>query len=148
MGTLKKLKLKMKLDKDFRKTLLRGTRNEILVDIDGDKDADVALIDTTGDGNIDTVAVDLTGDGEFNLYFSDIDGNGIPDMMLYDEDGDGRAEIMAVGKEIEEEIRAAANAILTMLEAEEYIAKDLEESLDRLDKDVRVARKALKKRSR
>ncbi len=71
MGTLKKMKMKLRMDKDLRKTLVRSARNEILIDLDGDREADVALLDTTGDGDIDTLAMDLTGDGEFNLYFTD-----------------------------------------------------------------------------
>ena len=67
MGTLRTLKAAMRLDIDLRKMLVRGNRNELLIDVDGDKEADIAIIDMTGDDGIDTVAVDLTGDGEFNL---------------------------------------------------------------------------------
>ncbi|MCD8045803.1 MAG: hypothetical protein LUE90_04030 [Clostridiales bacterium] len=81
MGTLRKVKHKMKLDKDFRKTLVRSAKNEIMIDVDGDGIPDVAMMDSTGDGDIDTIAVDLTGDGEFNLYFHDSNANGIPDMI-------------------------------------------------------------------
>lgn len=145
MGTLKKLKMRMKMDRDLRKVLVRGTRNEILIDVDGDREADIALIDTTGDGDIDTLAVDLTGDGEFNLYFIDMNHNRVPDMVLYDEDGDGKPEMLALGKDVEDLLRAAANAILAMLEAEEYEAAALDSALSALDRDVRAARKALKK---
>lgn len=62
MGTLRKVKLVAKLDKDLRKMLVKGGRNEILVDLDGDKEADIMLSDTSGDGNIDTIVADLTGD--------------------------------------------------------------------------------------
>lgn len=146
MGTLRKLKLQMKMDRDLRKILVRGARNEILIDVDGDREADVALIDTTGDGDIDTLAVDLTGDGEFNLYFTDTNHNKIPDMILYDEEGDGKLEMLALGKDVEDALLAAANGILTMLEAEEYAAAALDSALSELDRDVRAARKALKKK--
>ena len=36
MGTLRKVKRKMKMDKDFRKTLVRSAKDEILIDVDGD----------------------------------------------------------------------------------------------------------------
>ena len=36
MGTLRKVKLKMMLDKEFRKTLVRSAKDEILIDMDGD----------------------------------------------------------------------------------------------------------------
>ena len=39
MGTLRKLKTKMKFDRDWHKTLLRSGKDEILIDIDGDKEA-------------------------------------------------------------------------------------------------------------
>lgn len=145
MGTLRKAKLKMKLDKDFRKTLMRGARNEILIDVDGDKEADIALMDTTGDGDIDTLAVDLTGDGEFNLYFTDTDHNKVPDMVLYDEDGTGDFQLLGLGKEVEDTLISAAATVLAMLEAEDYIADVLDRALEDLDQDIRMARKALKK---
>lgn len=146
MGTLRKLKMKMRMDKDWHKTLLRSSRNEILIDVDGDKEADVALMDTTGNGDVDTIAVDLTGDGEFNLYFGDTDDNGIPDVILYDEEGNGNLEILGLGKEVEEAILSAVAAIQTILLADEYINATLEAELDELDRRVKEARKQMKKR--
>ena len=145
MGTLRKLKMKMRMDKDWHKTLLRSSKDEILIDVDGDKEADVALMDTTGNGDIDTIAVDLTGDGEFNLYFGDTDDNGIPDVILYDEEGNGNLVILGLGKEVEEAILSAVAAIQTMLLADEYINAALEAELDELDRQVKEARKQLKK---
>ncbi len=145
MGTLRKLKMKMKLDRDWHKTLVRGGRNEILIDVDGDKEPDVAIMDTTGNGDVDTIAVDLTGDGEFNLYISDTDGNGIPDLILLDEEGDGNARVLGMGKEVEDAIIVAANAVKVALAAGDYIASALEDALDELDKEVKMARKQLKK---
>ena len=37
--------------------LVRGSRHEILLDLDGDGQADIGLIDENTDGDIDTVAV-------------------------------------------------------------------------------------------
>ena len=143
MGTLRQIKRKMKTDKDLRKTLLRSAKDEILIDIDGDKLADVALMDSTGDGNIDTLAVDLTGDGEFNLYFHDSDANNIPDMILLDSEGDGTLELIGIGKEVEEQMIIAANNILTMMAVGDYIAEQLDKELDDLQKELDLARAAL-----
>ena len=145
MGTLRKLKMKMKLDRDWHKTLVRGARNEILIDIDGDKEPDVAIMDTTGNGDIDTIAVDLTGDGEFNLYISDTDGNGIPDLILMDEEGKGDLKVLGMGKEVEDAIITAANAVKVAIATGDYISQLLDAALDDLDREVKLARKQLKK---
>ena len=71
MGTLRELKFKMKSDKDLRPMLVRSMRHELLIDLDGDKVADIALIDSNRDGDLDTIAVDTTGNGDFNLYIGD-----------------------------------------------------------------------------
>ncbi len=145
MGTLRKLKMKMKFDRDWHKTLVRGGRNEILIDLDGDKEPDVAIMDTTGNGDIDTLAVDLTGDGEFNLYIKDTNGNGIPDLILLDEEGDGNAKVLGMGQDVEDAIVRAADAVRIAIAAGDYIAENLELALDNLDKEVKIARKQLKK---
>ncbi len=145
MGTLRKLKTKMKLDRDWHKSILRSGKDEILIDIDGDKEADLALFDTTGDGNIDTLAIDLTGDGEFNLYFGDTDANGIPDVVLYDEDGSGSLEVLGLGKEVEDAIVELVGAIRDIVITGDYLAEALDEKLDELEDEIKIARKELKK---
>lgn len=145
MGTLRKLKMKMRLDRDWHKTLIRGSKDEILIDVDGDKQPDVAILDTTGNGDIDTVAVDLTGDGDFNLYISDTDGNGIPDLVLMDEDGAGDLQVLGMGKEVEDAVLAAANAVRLAVIAGDYLSAALDEALDELDHEVKLARKQLRK---
>ncbi|MCD7956807.1 MAG: hypothetical protein LUG99_05980 [Lachnospiraceae bacterium] len=144
MGTLREVKRKMKHDKDFRKALVRSAKDEIMIDVDGDGIADVALMDSTGDGDIDTLAVDLTGDGEFNLYFHDSDGNGLPDMVLLDEDGDGIIEEAYIGEEIEVRMIEAADAVLTMMAIGDYVAKRLDQELEALQNLLEEARKGLK----
>lgn len=148
MGTLKKLKTKMKLDRDWHKTLLRSGKDEILIDIDGDNESDVALMDTTGDGDIDTIAVDLTGDGEFNLYFGDTDQNGIPDVVLYDEDGTGSLELLGLGKDLEDAIVGTACMIRAAVITGDYVAEALEQELDELQREIKAAQKELKKAKR
>lgn len=145
MGTLRKLKMKMKFDRDWHKTLVRGSRNEILIDIDGDKEPDVAILDTTGNGDIDTLAVDLTGDGEFNLYISDTDGNGIPDLILMDEEGNGEVKVLGMGKDVENAIIIAASAVKAAIAKGDYIAEVLDAALDDLDREVKIARRQLRK---
>lgn len=146
MGTLLKTKTKLKLDKDLRKLLVRGSRHEILLDLDGDKQADVALIDENTDGDIDTIAVDLTGDGEFDLYFVDTDHNGVPDAVFYYEAGSEEVTVLGLGEEVEEAMIAAAADLYMLMLADEYIAESVDAALEELEKDVRDARKALKKR--
>ena len=68
--------------RDLRKLMVRGSHNEILLDLDGDKQADIALQDINSDGNIDRFAFDATGDGWFNLFIDDEDRNGIPDRIF------------------------------------------------------------------
>lgn len=145
MGTLRKVKLQMKLDKDFRKTLIRSARNEILIDIDGDGQPDIALMDTTRDGDIDTYAIDLSGDGEFDLLAVDNDRNGIPDQILFDQDEDGVLETVAEGEEVEQHILAAIQAVAEVIRMGEYAAAVLDERLDALDQEIRAARRQLRK---
>ena len=140
MGTLRKLKLSMKLDKNLRHTLVKGTRNEILIDLDGDKQADLALLDTTGDGDIDTLSVDLNGDGEFNLYFLDTDRNRIPDTIMIDEKGDGNLEVLAAGEDVEKGMLVAAGAVAEAIRFGEYLAESLDRALDDLEKEIKSVR--------
>lgn len=145
MGTLRKIKTKMKLDKDLRKLLVRGSRDEILLDLDGDGQADIALTDENHDGDLDTFAVDLTGDGEFNLYFVDTDHNSIPDAILFDEEGDGDLEVLDIGKDVEAALIEAAQYVYELMLAEEYAAQSMDAALLDLEKRVHDARRQLRK---
>lgn len=145
MGNLRKLKLKMKLDHDLRHTLIKGQRNEILIDLDGDKEADIAILDLDNDGNIDAFALDLDGDGELGCYVVDSNKNGVPDKILADLDGNGELTVVASGEEVEQAIIAACALVERALAASEYIARDLDAALDQVEKEVRRARKELKR---
>lgn len=147
MGTLKKLKMKMKLDRDLRGMLVRGTKDEILIDIDGDKQADLALMDISGNGDVDTLAIDLTDDGFFNLYFIDTDHNHIPDHIFYDKEGDGDLVEIASGDLVEEGILTALRDISDAIALGDYIAERVDEGLKELDRELKRARKELKKLS-
>ena len=146
MGTLLKAKTAIRLDRDLRHKLVRGSRHEILLDLDGDKLADIALIDDNHDGDLDTIAVDLSGNGEFDLFLIDTDHNNIPDKVLYDEAGDGELRELAAGPEVEEHLISAAQHIYMLMMAEEIIAERVDEALAEMDRKVRDARKELKKR--
>ena len=142
MGTLRALKAAMKLDPDLRKLLVRGSRNEILIDLDGDKEADIAIIDMTGNGEIDSVAVDLTGKGEFDLYIRDTDANGVPDTVLYVEDDQDLSKVISGSKEETEAFFIQASVQLyEAIMAAEYIASEIEAGLAELDREVRKARR-------
>lgn len=142
MGTLMKLKGFMKLNKDLRPMLVRGGIHEILLDVDGDKEADIAIIDADSDGDIDTVAIDLTGDGEFNVYIKDSDGNGIPDTVLFVGEGEETSKVISGSKEeTEAKFIAGAQILYTAIMAAEYIASEIETGLKELDKEVRRLRK-------
>ena len=143
MGNLRKIKRKMRLDRDLRKTLVRSTKDEILIDVDGDGMPDVALLDVSGDGDVDTLAVDLNGNGEFDLFFHDSDANGVPDMVWLNDEDEG-VELVGVGPEIEQAMIAAAQAVLEQMALEEYVAQELDKELDELQKEIDQARKALR----
>ena len=140
MGTLKKLRLAMKTDRDLRRLLVRGSHNEILLDIDGDKQADIALQDIDGDGNVDRLALDVSGDGWFDLFIDDTDRNGVPDKIFFvkygnDEELD-KVEVLAAGPEVEQEILAVAQEIALLIEAKEIIGEELCLRLNELDRQV------------
>lgn len=145
MGTLKKLRHTIRTDNDLRKMLVRGSRNEILLDIDGDKEADIAFQEIYHDGNIDRIALDVTGDGIFDLYIDDTDRNGIPDHIFYVEEGNeeemDKVVDLAAGPEVEQAILDAAQAVAFILDAEEVIADELSWRLKQLEANVYTARK-------
>ncbi len=142
METLRKIKLKMKTDEGFEKTLVRSAKDEILIDLDGDGAPDIALMDSVGDGDIDTLAVDLTGDGEFDLYFHNSDGNGLPDIVFLN--ADGAAEVSRMDGETEKSVARAARNIFAALADGEYKTDDLNSALDGFRKEIDLAGKRIK----
>ena len=140
MGNLKKMRLTMKTDRDLRKLMVRGSLNEILLDLDGDKQADIALQDINSDGDIDRIALDVSGDGWFDLFIDDTDRNGIPDRIFIvkygnDEELD-KVEELAAGPEFEQEIIAAAQEIAFLIQAKEILGEELCLRLNELDRLV------------
>ena len=148
MGTLKKMRLTMKTDRDLRKLMVRGSHNEILLDLDGDKQADIALQDINSDGNIDRFAFDATGDGWFNLFIDDEDRDGVPDRIFVvkygkDEELD-KVQELAAGPEVEQEIIAVAQEIALMIQAKEIISEEMIVRLNDLDRKVSKASRVIR----
>ena len=144
MASMLKLKTFMKLNPDMRKLMVRGGIHEILLDVDGDKEADIAIIDSDSDGEIDTVAIDLTGDGEFNVYIRDSDGNGIPDTVLFVDEGAETSKVISGSKEETEAMFIeGAKRLYTAVMVADFVASEIEEGLRELDREVRRARKEI-----
>ena len=148
MGTLKKMRLTMKTDRDLRKLMVRGSHNAILLDLDGDKQADIALQDINSDGNIDRFAFDATGDGWFNLFIDDEDRDGVPDRIFVvkygkDEEPDKVVEL-AAGPDVEQEIIAVAQEIALMIQAKEIIGEEMIVRLNDLDRKVSKASRVIR----
>ena len=148
MGTLKKMRLTMKTDRDLRKLMVRGSHNEILLDLDGDKQADIALQDINSDGNIDRFAFDATGDGWFNLFIDDEDRDGVPDRIFVvkygkDEEPDKVVEL-AAGPDVEQEIIAIAQEIALLIQAKEIIGEEMIVRLNDLDRKVSKASRVIR----
>mgnify|MGYP003571395894 FL=1 len=125
MGTLRQLKSAMKSDKELRPMLVRSMLHELLIDLDGDKVADIALIDNNRDGDIDMIAVDATGNGDFNLYVGDADGNGVIDTVEFYDDGDDMPIAAYFGRNVEERFIELGAAIYARVIAGELIADEL-----------------------
>ncbi len=125
MGTLKQVKFAMRSDAELRPLLVRSQRHELLIDLDGDKVADIALIDNNHDGDIDMIAVDTTGNGDFNLYVGDEDANGIIDTIEYYDDDDEIPAVAYFGRAVEERFIELGDAIYTRIVAGKIIASEL-----------------------
>ena len=125
MGTLKELKKTMRSDEELKEMLVRSSLHELLIDLDGDKIADIALVDNNRDGDIDTIAIDTTGNGDFNLYMGDVDGNGVIDTVEFYKDGWDMPEAAYFGKNVEEEFLQISDRIYSIIVAKEYVKENL-----------------------
>ena len=105
MGTLRKVKRKMKMDKDFRKTLVRSAKDEILIDVDGDGQYEIVVkwypSDAFDSGKqdgpsaptiFDCYEMDGTPLWRINMGLELPSGAHWNQFMLYDMDEDGKAE--------------------------------------------------------
>lgn len=136
MGTLRKVKNAMRLDKELRPMLVRSTLHEVMIDLDGDKVANVALIDSTHDGDIDTIALDVTRNGDFNIYISDTDGNGIPDAVQFYADGTDMPEAAYFGRRVEDHMVELAIHIRNSIIVGEIVADELVQVLAELEAEA------------
>ena len=115
MGLLKLTKRKLMKSEKMSEMIVRGGRNEILVDLDGDKQADIGILDTTGEGFADTIALDINGDNQFNLYIMDSNLNGIPDVSYIDELSDGNVKLVSIGESVMTDLQKAAAKVFRIL---------------------------------
>ena len=128
MGTLREVKHVMRKNEELRDLLVRSSRHELLIDLDGDKVADIALIDTNHDGDIDTFAVDATGNGDFNLYVGDSDANGAIDTVEIYDDDDDMPIASFFGRAVEDRFIELGNEIysrIVAIEAGRIVAAEL-----------------------
>ncbi len=139
MGSLRKIKSAMKKDKELSALMVRSGRNEILLDLDGDKIPDIGLLDINGTGEINAFAVDLTGNGEFNLYLADNDNNGVPDEVSFYEDGEDMPVQAFFGRAVEERLLTAAAKADDILSAACLAADDVLSALQELESDIEEA---------
>ena len=134
MGTLRQLKIHMRSDSELRPLLVRSSHHEVLIDLDGDKVADIALIDNNHDGDIDMIGVDVTGNGDFNLYIGDADANGIPDTVEFYEDGEDMPLAAYFGRRVEDRFIDMAELVYARIVAREIIAEELISALEEFEK--------------
>lgn len=80
--------------------VFRGDKNKIMIDLNGDGEADAALIDTTDSDVPDLLAIDITGDHKFNLFLDDTDDNNFPDVIYIDKKGDGNIQLLGAGEDV------------------------------------------------
>ena len=139
MGTLGQVKMRMKQDREMRRKLVRGGLHEILLDLDGDKVADLGLMDENMDGDIDMLAFDLRGAGDFDLFLADIDGNLVIDRILFDEEGNGEIAERSWGPEVDGPILEAASRLYAYLREQDWSAQMLEELIGQMSSSVAEA---------
>ena len=146
MGNLSEIKNNFKQDEELRVYFINGSMNEILLDLDKDGIADIALIDDDKDGDLDTIAVDLTGDGEFNLYLMDLDENGTTDAVVYEESGEKDPKLLGLRAESEERIIALADKAYAHIIKEDWSAKEIASALMEIETEVHDARGKMRRK--
>jgi len=143
MSTLSQVKVRMKADREMHKKLVRGGRHEILLDLDGDRVADLALMDENMDGDIDTLAFDLRGSGDFDLYLTDLDGNLVIDRILFDEEGNGEFSEKSWGPQVDGPLLEAATSLYRYLREQSWETARLEELIEEMGSSVTEAYNAV-----
>ena len=121
--------------------VFRGDKNKIMIDLNGDGEADAALIDTTGSDMPDLLAIDVTGDHKFNLFLDDTNDNNYPDVVYIDKNGDGNIQLIGTGEQDRGELHhdlVRIFAVLTDRDADE-------ESLNKALRELAQAVEGVKK---
>ena len=104
MASFKEIKSRLKEATEVKQfSICKSEKDKILLDLNGDGEADAALIDTTMSGKPDLLAVDLTGDHKFNLYIDDTDNNNYPDVIYVDKEGNGNVQLVSEGETVRNE---------------------------------------------
>ena len=140
MAILSLVRRKLMRDEKLGGMVVRGTNKEILIDLDGDRQADIALMDTTGEGKVDTIAADLTGDNLFNLYFMDVNMNGTPDISYEDVDGEGNIHTVSISTERQQVMIPPATRIFSILLEDDFDAEAFENALFDLKEKIDQAK--------
>ncbi len=140
MSVTSNLRKYLKSNPEIAKFLMPGTKNEILLDLNGDGKMDFAFMDTTGNGMPETFALDKTGSGELNLYYYDSDGNGKADTVLYYPDGQDVPTFSRISKESEERIEKALGGMRAAMKSNdaEEIKKCLFGIRDHIDEAAKT----------
>jgi hypothetical protein len=148
MSSLSAVRLVMKSDLSIRKMMVRGNRNEILLDMDGDGQPDVAIQDINNDGQVDRIAFDVSGSGTYDLFVDDQDGNGIPDRIFTftegGEEGRDKEEVLAEGPALEVALVESYKGLVALMDLQEMVKEDLDAALKELEINVRKARRELR----
>ena len=76
-----------------------GADDMLVVNINGDDQADIVISDEDGDGQLDVVAMDINGDGEVDFIAQDVDGDGQMDIAGMDLDHDGNVDYAFIPQE-------------------------------------------------
>jgi hypothetical protein len=101
MSVVSNFRKHLKSNPEIAKFVLPSTKNEVLLDLNGDGKVDFAFVDTTGNGYPESFALDRTGNGELNLYFIDMDGNGLAETVLHYADGADTPNYTKIAKDNE-----------------------------------------------
>lgn len=142
-----KKKLKQAAERD-RINIIRGEKNQILLDLNNDKLPEAALIDTTDSGTPDLLAIDATGDHKFNLYLDDTDDNDYPDVVYVDRKGDGNVQLVTTGEETKDVIQKKLYKVFSVLTADEADADSLNKALHELADLVKLIQIRVKSRKK
>ena len=121
--------------------VFRGDKNKIMIDLNGDGEADAALIDTTGSDMPDLLAIDVTGDHKFNLFLDDTDENNFPDVLYIDKKGDGNIQLLGAGEEVHDRMHSRLIKIFAVLTDRDADEEAIHDALQQLAECVEEIQK-------